>query len=281
MELVKKIFGYQCRIACLSAMTDYYVRNAPAKKWLSFRKGQTSTLMHMSDYLSADYVVIPGMVGTKEYLNSPARRMVDTLVKKGCKAIFLGLGGIDYDKDEIEAISAYFKQIKPAFITTRDNDVYGYYKDIVPCIRGLDCAFWVIDAFDPKGFVNKSYNVVTFNRMTEPVEFKDMHNVIRPWHMQYAFRKEMGDPSVMISDTPYDYLTLYANADKVYTDLVHATITSLMYGTPVKFYKNGTRWRAFEALDDLKSEDGWLSVDKTSLESQKEKIIREIKAIVM
>ncbi len=41
----------------------------------------------------------------------------------------------------------------------------------------------------------------------------------------------------MIFDTPYDYLTVYANARMVYTDLVHTTIVYLMYETQVKYWE--------------------------------------------
>ncbi len=234
----------------------------------------------MSDYLNADYVILPGMVGTIDFLNAPSRKMVDKLVEKGCRPVFLGLGGEKYDENEVEALKRYFELIKPALITTRDDEIYKYYKDVVPCVKAIDCAFWTVDKFDPRGFVDHVYDVVTFNRMPEPECFKDYKNVVRPWHMQYQFRKEYSSETIMISDTPYDYLTVYANANRVYTDLVHATIISLMYGTLVKYWENGNRYKAFYALDDLKNYNDFLYVPEESLRMQKNRIIQEVKRIL-
>lgn len=282
MELTKRIFGDDCHMACLSAMTNYYVNNAPiGKRRLLSKDVPTKPIeFKMSDHLNADYVVIPGMVGTQEFLNAPSRKMIDKLVEKGCRPVFLGLGGEKYNQDEIEALRTYFKQIKPALIISRDDDVYKQYKDVAPCVKGVDCAFWTVDVFDPRGFTDSDYDVVTFNRSEEPEIFKDAKNVVRPWHMQYQYRKEYSNETILISDTPYDYLTVYANARKVYTDLVHATIVSLMYGTPVKYWQNGKRYKCFYALKDIEQNGEYLSVSEESLKNQKNKIVCEARKII-
>lgn len=282
MYLTKKIFGDDCKIACVSAMTDYYVNNAPLSKYHFFPK----TLEHknisfkLSDYLSADYVVIPGMVGTLEYLNAPSKKMIDDLVEKGCRPIFLGLGGEKYDEKEFDSVKRYFERIKPVLVTTRDNEIYEQYKNVAPCVKAIDCAFWTVDAFDPRGFVERNYDVVTFNRIEEPQCLKNKNHVVRPWHMQYQFRRERGEKTTLISDSPYDYLTVYANANRVYTDLVHATIVSLMYGTPVKYWENGKRFKAFYALNELKKNEGFLFTPENLLKQQKEQIVLKSKKII-
>lgn len=283
MELTKKIFGEESKIGCLSAMTDYYVNNAPScnSRRLFGNKIESEPIsFRMSDYLTADYVVIPGMVATIDYLGAPSRKMVDRLAEKGCRPVFLGLGGEQYDNSEIEALKRYFDALKPALIFTRDDDAYEYYKDVAPCVKGVDCAFYSVDVFDPRGFCDKDYDVVTFNRISEPECFKSYKNVVRPWHMQYQYRKEYGNETIMISDTPYDYLTLYANANHVYTDLVHATIVSLMYGTPVKYWENGKRFKAFYALENLSTDGEFLHVPEESLRKQKIRVIQEAKDII-
>ncbi len=288
MELAKRIFAGiedNVKIGCLSAMSDYYIKNAPPMGTRQFWNRKINKVginsFKISDYLIADYVILPGMVGTLEYLNAPSRRMVDTLLQKGCRPIFLGLGGKDYNKEETEALRKYFAEIKPALITTRDDETYERYKDIAPCVRAVDCAFWSIDAFDPRGLVEEKYDAITFNRIEEPIEFQLRNeNVVRPFHMQYIYRREFYKDTMMISDTPYDYLTIYANANKVYTDLVHATIVSMMYGTPVKYWKTDKRCQAFFALDGLKNEDNWYSVPEEMLSAQKEYIVKQAQAIL-
>ncbi|WP_051233586.1 polysaccharide pyruvyl transferase family protein [Butyrivibrio sp. NC3005] len=158
--------------------------------------------------------------------------------------------------------------------------MYKQYKDVAPCVKGVDCAFWTVDVFDPRGFADSDYDVVTFNRSEEPEIFKDANNVVRPWHMQYQYRKEYSNETILISDTPYDYLTVYANARTVYTDLVHATIVSLMYGTPVKYWENGKRYKCFYALENLEKTNDILKVSEESLYIQKNRIVDEAKNII-
>ena len=286
MELSRQIFGKNVQMACISAMTDYYIKNAPEKehrlRWTLHEHRDYDFLpFRISEYLNADYVIVPGMVGTLEFLNAPSRKMIDKLVNKGCKAIFFGLGCLKYDQNEISALREYFQRIKPALITTRDNETYEAFKDIAPCVKAIDCAFWTIDSFDPRGFVEKNYEVITFNNTNEPTELKKIKcNVVRPFHMQYEYRRENGHDYMMISDTPYDYLTLYANAERVYTDLVHATVVSIMYGTPVKSWKVDKRAQVFNALEGIECKDSWYSVPELTLQEQKRKIIKEIHSII-
>lgn len=100
---------------------------------------------------------------------------------------------------------------------------------------------------------------------------------MHPWHFQYTLDESktryLSKNNLFVSDSPYEYLTLYANADKVYTDMVHATIPSLVYGTPVKYYKIDDRRNAFESLDYIhKDEYGFLTIDKNLLLIEKKQI---------
>lgn len=78
---------------------------------------------------------------------------------------------------------------------------------------------------------------------------------------------------MFVSDSPFEYLTLYANADKVYTDMVHATIPSLVYETPVKYYQIDDRRNAFESLDYIYTDEfGFMTIDKRLLIIEKRQI---------
>lgn len=106
---------------------------------------------------------------------------------------------------------------------------------------------------------------------------KERGHYVHPWHFQYTLDESktryLSKNNLFVSDSPYEYLTLYANADKVYTDMVHATITSLVYGTPVKYYRIDNRRNAFESLSYIhKDEDGFLYVDKKLLDMEKRQI---------
>lgn len=281
MALIKQVFP-EADIACISAMSDYYISTASAsnsvKKRFGNRKQEKGCIpVRMEQFVEADYVVLPGMVGTEEFLNASSRKMIDELVASGCKVIFLGLGGYEYTEQERIAFSKYIESVNPALIMSRDNVVYDYYKDVAECVKGIDCAFWSIDQFDPRGFSVKDYDVVTFNRSDEPNIFKEWKKpVIRPWHMQYGFDNRGERESVLISDTPYDYLTVYANANNVYTDLVHASIISLMYNVPVKYWYIDKRSYAFEALNGIIMQE-FMSVSPEKLKAQKVDVVKKMK----
>lgn len=255
MELTRRILGQDIEMACISDMSAYYVDNAPSvisdfKALLRCLGGGSSfkerNTFKIENYINADYIILPGQVGTRSFLESPARRTVDKMKGKGCKTIFIGLGSGEYNEDEATVYKKWLDDIKPSMIISRDDETYETYKDIAPCIKGIDCAFWCVDKFDPRGIACDDYEVITFNRIPEPKELKKhVENVVRPWHMQYSYRRKKYNDNILISDTPYDYLTVYANAQRVYTDLVHASIVSLMYGVPVKYYYVDKRSKAF------------------------------------
>jgi len=51
---------------------------------------------------------------------------------------------------------------------------------------------------------------------------------------------------IVISDYPLDYLFLYSNAEAVYSDRVHACITTLAFGNKVCLYSDSPRITLFE-----------------------------------
>jgi len=86
---------------------------------------------------------------------------------------------------------------------------------------------------------------------------------------------------MLISDTPYDYLTAYANAHKVHTDLVHGTIASLAYGIPVKYYHNSLRSKAFQAFDELTTDnEGFMQISAIHREQKKSQMLTHIRMIL-
>lgn len=170
-----------------------------------------------------------------------------------------------------------FNELHPAIVMTRDKKTYDMYKDYVDCERGIDCAFWVIDDFNPQGMNHRDYTISTFNRSREPEEIAEIPGVVHPWHMQFSLNWNYTDflrkENLFISDNPYDYLTLYANATRCYTDLVHAVIPCLAYGTPVKYWKVDNRRDTFESLDFLTVDSsGFMHIDSEILNKEKRRI---------
>lgn len=256
--------------ACVSSMSSTYLP-----------KSVGGRVFKNSNFYEPDVLFLAGMYATSGVFTddgtSIAYEYAKELRKKGKQVAFIGVGGKTYTDKERDDVLRGMKLLNPLFIVTRDKKTYDLYSNYFECRKGLDCAFWLNDEYNPVGLEHKNYIVSTFNRSDEPLELTEREYYVHPWHFQYTLDESktryLSKNNLFVSDSPYEYLTLYANADKVYTDMVHATIPSLVYGTPVKYYKIDDRRNAFESLDYIhKDEYGFLTIDKNLLLIEKKQI---------
>lgn len=293
--LIKQIFGSPVRMVFATDMTEWYIeknKNIKSIKGLYvkqffpgwFKNKYSCKAMDLFSLYDTEYLILSGMFACEAFLKTSASNAVMELAKQGMKVIFLGLGGLHYDRKEVEIFTKYLKQVKPYLIMTRDEETFHSYKDNFNCINGLDCGFWVTDAVgNLKGMAKKDYDIVTFNRSKEPAGYKDANwdtTIIRPDHFQYDFHLGKMRNHLMISDSPYDYISLYANARKVYTDLVHATVIALQFGIPVEFYPVDKRAFLFKNLSHMEKNGRELKISNIFLQKQKEKLVKEIQAVI-
>ena len=294
MELIKKILP-DSSIANISNMSKYYVTGKPKQKtfgpfMLGFSKSRENgydrarfELANTLNMLDMEYVILAGMFVSKHHLGGKVSEFIRCAKDSGKKIIFLGLGEEPHIKEEtIEEYKKYLSFLEPEVVMTRDKKTYRHFQETVNCIQGIDAAFWVKDAYDPRGFSKEKYDIVCYNRSTEPEQFlRWEYPVVRPYHFQMSYTGALKE-NTFISDIPYDYITLYANAHKVYTDLVHATIISLQYGKEVYYYQTDSRADAFLDMGCVESrQEGRQAhrcvVNEKSLAETKERIVETIK----
>ncbi|MCX6344983.1 MAG: polysaccharide pyruvyl transferase family protein [Armatimonadetes bacterium] len=224
-----------------------------------------------------------GMFATEEFIRTgSAAYWVNEFLQTHpeMKVLLMGVGGQQYNERETSVFLDFIKQkTNLAGFISRDNETYKSYKDLLSnCHPGIDCAFFVSDVYNPVGFASKDYVISTFNNMPEPALVKSLNcDVIRPEHMFYGAKYDDSIENIFISDAPYDYLSLYANAKEVHTDLVHATIVSLAYGTKVKYYHDSKRSFAFEAVGAIKDDQGYLYVPRETLQARKQAFIESVR----
>lgn len=256
--------------ACISPMSSTYLPQSVGNR--AFRN---------DDFYEPDVLFLAGMYATSGVFTDDGTSITYEYAKKikekGKQIAFIGVGGKTYTAKEKEDVLRGMELLRPLFIVTRDKKTYDLYSDYFECKKGLDCAFWLDDEYNPMGLGHKNYTVSTFNRSDEPVELIGREYYVHPWHFQYTLdgskTRYLSKNNLFVSDSPYEYLTLYANADKVYTDMVHATIPSLVYGTPVKYYKIDDRRNAFESINYIHKDDkGFLTIDKNLLAIEKNQI---------
>jgi hypothetical protein len=294
MEMLKQAFP-EADVAMISNMPQYFIdeslKNIQPKSICERFFSKKTNEKHISTDLAyffdrdfdADYLVMAGMFATEEFLAAGSRQVMERIVDRGCKLIFIGLGGWDYSAKEVSAFSEFLTDKKLEGFISRDSVAFNAYKNCVnQAYPGIDCAFFMSDAYSPKGFACTPYDVVAFNRTKEPEQIEGVSdNVIRPWHFQSTYDVNIhAQKNTMLSDSPYDYLTVYANAQRVYTDLVHASITSLMYGIPVKYFHDSKRSNVFEAVGAKCNDEGFLVLDRDILAEKKSSMINNLRKII-
>ncbi|MGC4192970.1 MAG: hypothetical protein QM589_17630 [Thermomicrobiales bacterium] len=100
-------------------------------------------------------------------------------------------------------------------------------------------------------------------------------NVLRPEHRSNPFIgwKVYRNPGAVVSDEPYTYLTVYANAKMTLSDRVHACVVAAAYGNPVMLYGTTPRSALFERM-------GLGGVRKTIVQLPEERRVQERDALL-
>lgn len=87
------------------------------------------------------------------------------------------------------------------------------------------------------------------DRRTLPTTIDGL-SVVRPEHRSnpHMTRKIYQHRNALVSDEPWTYLTLYANAELVLADRVHACVAALAYGRPAMLFNPSPRQALFARL---------------------------------
>lgn len=295
MSLLKEAVP-EANVIYISPMSKYYnkeLRAGKRKRGLNFLNpslvGEGNSIengVNLGLYMKADLFVLGGMFATHNFPDLDGDYFVKPLFEKNrnLKTLFLGAGGLYYTNKESQKFLSFVKNImRPIGFVSRDNTAYDLYKDEFQYTRaGIDCGFFCSDVYDPRGFANEEYDVITFNRMPEPPLFSDWPRpIIRAEHMFYYAQYKPDVQNYFISDHPYEYMSLYANAHQIHTDLVHGTIMGLMYDKPVKYYHDSKRSYCFEAAGAEISDDGFLRLSPDVLKQKKSQMVQNIREIIL
>jgi len=295
MSLLKKAMP-EAKIIYVSPMSKYYNRELRKKKRMTgvnfmnpslYGDGNSiSNGANLAMYMKADLFVLGGMFATYNFPDLDGEYFVKPLFEKNknLKTLFLGAGGLHYTERESQKFLSFAQNVmRPIGFISRDNTAYDLYKNDFKEVRaGIDCGFFCSDEYDPRGFSNESYDVVTFNRMKEPPLFSPWPRpIIRAEHMFYYADYKSNVENYFISDYPHEYMSLYANANEIHTDLVHGTVMGLMYNRPVKYYHDSKRSYCFDAAGAVVSDDGFLRLSPETLQKKKNEMINNVRAILL
>jgi len=287
----KWLFGIQTRSA-KDRMLIRFARKLPKRiREIPSRKTKEKIVKKVSenvkycfDLINAfelDYAVFSGMALRERFIKLFGSILLK-LKEKEVKIIINGAGGETYSDREISEFRKFLKVINPYAFISRDEQSFKNYEDLAQYSHnGIDCGFFINDYFTPAKLRLLSYIILNFDSQPEPKLNTDKL-IVRTHHsswLPWLPKVHLSRPNTLISDLPDDYLNLYANAEEVHSDRVHACVASLSFGRPCKLYTNKPSASLLDRVGATSIRDKltYLDVKKTKKEKEKQvKFLSEI-----
>ncbi|PIR41819.1 MAG: hypothetical protein COV30_01345 [Candidatus Yanofskybacteria bacterium CG10_big_fil_rev_8_21_14_0_10_37_15] len=257
------------------------LRGVFASYWLKSHKQQTERThknsLRIADFLLADYVLISGSWLAEQYLNSGSIHLdiFKKFMKNGAKLVFNGVSGFTYEDKEISAVRSTLEMIKPHALIARDKKAFELYKDYFErSYDGIDAAFFLNDCFQPPQFAKSGYKIYCFDKMKIPSELKMNDNAIITHHSFYGLKQDpFVHPNTFFSETPDDYLALYAHCGEIHSDRVHACLPVLLFGGKAQMHYDAPRAELFKQVGCEGITERLVSLDRNILKDKKLKQI--------
>ena len=285
----------------------YFASELP--RWFfKFNRENMDKSIDLAELMEINFVVVSGMNLCDEFIETEGP-ILTRLSKQGVGIVFNGCGGATYKKTEVDNFKKFLEGINVRGFISRDEISYNNYKDCFPnSYNGIDCAFFLSEAFNPASLKIKDYVVYNFDSIEEPKIEEHNKKIIRAHHSCFRLfpttvtnreailtigarkpfikiikhnvtNRYFRHKDTLISDIPDDYLNLYANAYATYSDRIHACIATLSFGNLAKLYSTTHRASAFERVGagEIKKKLVKLDQDKLNIEKEKQiSFLREI-----
>ncbi len=274
-------------------------------KWLCWINNMDmKQAVDVAELIETDFLVVAGMTLCDEFIEvqGPVLRR---MAKRGVKIIFLGASLYLYTQQEIDHFKKFLDEVKPHGFMSRDRESFKHFRDVAPSYDGVDCAFFVREAFQPAKLTIKDFVIYNFDAMDEPEIEAHGKKILRTQHACFevmpnsfdrnrktyffkknwpfiqrndeAVKKFYSRPDMMISDVPEDYLHLFANTSATYSDRVHACIPTLSFGNQARLYTTSSRALLFDraGVGDVKTR--LVKLDQAKMDGEKKSQIAFLK----
>jgi len=227
--------------------------------------------LDVASLTQCDLIVFSGMAMCEEFIevNGPA---LLALSKRNVPILMLGTGALTYSEQEKRRFGGFLQQVKPIGFASRDDHSFEMFANFVPNVhKGIDCAFFVPNAYTPLPLLLSHYIVATFDEIPEPQLDLRGRSLIRAHHACWDLpnHQYVHTDNTLISDIPHDYLTLYASAEEVHSDRVHACIAALAYGRTARLYHPTPRGTLFNSVGAGEIRDKLVQLDMQLLEKRR------------
>lgn len=298
----------------------YFTSDRPEYAWNRYNAANANSLCCFEYFQDMNYLVFTGPMLSMMCLKYWEKTLAN-LNKKGTKIILLSAGSNLYNEEEKKEVSEFLKHHRFYALFSRDEETYLNYREYFDhSYNGICCAFYISDYFNPYSLQIDPYVVFDFETYEEPVfwendskwdfEFHDRkycwdkhlkrirkriykksyddmfgeYQIIRTKHSLYQPRNLYEGNHIYLSDVPYDYLNIYANATAVFSDRVHACVAALAQGTPAMLFNPTGRSKLINRVckdnfNDIYSHP--ITIDMSYLKQEKEMQIKELRRILV
>ena len=180
-------------------------------------------------------------------------------------------------------VDDYFKPYKLLF---DEYVVFNFDKGVEPFFNEELCKDDCGKIFEPSAWLYKKlsrYDPRRYMFAKKRLEKIGKYDVIRTAHsfnMSWPRKLLMKSPNMFVSDTPYDYLNLYANSKALLSDRVHACVAALAFGKPAMFFGNTPRSKLFSrvGVEDINKRPVMLNED--FMKREKMNMLNYVKDII-
>ncbi len=283
MALLKQAFP-RARISFASGMPRWFFEHSARVSGIQSTSGWSiaDNALDIASIIKCDLAVFAGMSMCEEFIrvNGPTIR---TLARRNIPILLLATGGFGYHQQEVEQFRKFLREIAPVAFISRDSRSYEMFSDVAPInYNGIDCGFYVPEAYEHPEIALPPFIVSTFDSMPEPQIDVNGKLLLHAHHECWGpIRPEfLVNANTLVSDIPHDYLTLYAHADETHTDRVHACVATLAYGGLAKLYHPTPRGSLFESVGAGNIRDQLVRLDMDALAQKKQAQIEFVRQVV-
>jgi hypothetical protein len=165
----------QAQIVLVADQPGYY----------NVKRGNPKNAFIPLEYMPIDYLAILGPFLRPEY-EGIWGSTIERLSKRGVRILILSAAMMDYSAELVERSRRWLTQVKPYILTTRDEETYHNFADLVEyTYNGIDAAFFISDFYEPVPLNVGEYVVFNFDKVPEPyVEIVDRERD----NADYAFK---------------------------------------------------------------------------------------------
>lgn len=250
----------------LSQIVDdaQFVPESP--RWKEHCQGDFDFIGH----LDCDLVLLVGPCLNLK-LSDVYSESFEKLYARGIKVGYLSVGMSIYDHGEADCVREFFERFPPAFLATRDDLTFQFFKDRVSCpiYSGLCTSLFLNDAYTPPPVSGDPYVVFNFDsdepelqiaqdgvatfapetrsifgrRSREYPTELDGKQIVRTCNLSIddGYRQIYQRPNTYHSDLPWGYCSILKHAHRVYSERVHTCAATLIYGTEAQFLAKSAR----------------------------------------